>query len=112
MEGSSKLKIPKSKFNQIQHEGNGPSNYNEKTEFRAQIKKAAKFNYVEEENFQEAYNKIGNAFKKAGEIPYEVEQLFTTSQSVDLSTDKQADFWVRIIALKNFREKEGRFPVS
>lgn len=68
--------------------------------------------YAEEENFQEAYNKIGNAFKIAGEIPFELEQLFTRSGEIDLATSKQSNFWVRVIALKNFREKEGRFPVS
>lgn len=89
-----------------------PKSYDEKTLFRTQVKTAAKFMYSEEENFQEAYNKIGNAFKIPGEIPSEVQDLFDKSESVNFTAGKQQDFWAKVLALKEFREKEGRFPLS
>lgn len=95
-----------------QHEGKGPQNYNEKTEFRALIKAGAKYLFDEEENFQEALNKVGNAFKIPGEIPDNVQDLFEKSENVDLGTSKETQFWVMVKALKDFREKRGCFPVS
>ena len=89
-----------------------PKTYDEKTEFRNLIKTAARFMYSEEENFQEAFNKIGNAFKVPGEIPSEVQDLFDKAGEVDFTTGKQQDFWAKVLALKEFRDKEGRFPLS
>ena len=88
-----------------------PTDWNSKTEFRAQIKSAAKFGYAEEENFHEAYNKIGNAFKKAGEIPYEIQELFDKAAAVE-DNSKQIMFWFMVRALQQYRATHGCFPVT
>lgn len=95
-----------------QHEGQGPQTYGEKTEFRGMIKAGARFLFDEEENFQEALNKVGNAFKVPGEIPDNVQGLFDKSESVNLGSAKETQFWTLVKSLKAFREKYGRFPVS
>lgn len=76
------------------------------------IKAGAKYLFDEEENFQEALNKVGNAFKVPGEIPDNVQNLFDKSESINLGTSKETQFWILVKALKGFREKHGRFPVS
>ena len=76
------------------------------------IKAGARFLFDEEENFQEALNKVGNAFKVPGEIPDNVQGLFDKSESVNLGSAKETQFWTLVKSLKAFREKYGRFPVS
>jgi len=88
-----------------------PTDWNSKTEFRAQIKKAAKFGYADEENFHEAYNKIGNAFKTPGEIPYEIQELFEKSENIS-EDSKEITFWWKVKALKQYRETKNCFPVT
>ena len=78
------------------HDGKIPNNFSEKNEFREQIKSCSRFAYNESENVQEAYNKIGNAFKPIGEVPDELTEIFGKLENFENSKNS---FWVLVKAL-------------
>jgi len=94
----------------INHEGNIPLNFTENNQFRDNLKRSARFGFVEEENFQEALTKVGNAFKAPNQLPDIVISIFERLDSINFN-DKTHQFWHLIRALKKFIESEGRAPV-
>jgi len=89
-----------------QHDGRGPQNYKEKEAFKAAV--MAKRWSDEEANFGEAATEAKNAWIEP-EIPESVQALF---QSTKCTQENASEFWVCVLALRQFAEKHKCLPLS
>lgn len=96
------------------HNGKFPQNGKENNEFREMVKSGAKFGgFVEEENYEEAYQRANNAFVDPKEVPRGIEMAWEVLEKKDASPDSNKDnFYFLTKTLKKFFDDQGRFPVS
>ncbi|RLV95150.1 NEDD8-activating enzyme E1 regulatory subunit [Spathaspora sp. JA1] len=94
----------------LQHNGQSPVTYYEKTMFRSLIESMSR-NIQLETNFIEAYTSYHRAFQKT-EIPNSIKPLLVASQEREL-TASSSIFWIYIAALHNFIiRNNGLLPLS
>lgn len=90
-----------------EHNGQIPTKFAEKQEFKAMIKSMNRF--VVAENFDEAIVAAQECFKTDAVLPDNISNLFSEF-SEQLETSK-TEFWVMAKALKMFATAHSRLPV-
>ncbi|KAJ5940395.1 hypothetical protein N7516_000563 [Penicillium verrucosum] len=93
------------------HEGNAPSNYKEKTEFREFVRSQARTSNPEggEENFDEAVAAVLKTISPFS-LRSSIREIFEMDQCQQLSASSQ-DFWVIASAIKSFHASHGVLPL-
>ncbi|KAF7528087.1 hypothetical protein PCG10_001374 [Penicillium crustosum] len=93
------------------HEGNAPSNYKEKTEFREFVRSQARTSNPEggEENFDEAVAAVLKTVSPFS-LRSSIREIFEMDQCQQLSASSQ-DFWVIASAIKTFHASHGVLPL-
>ena len=94
------------------HEGNAPSNYKEKTEFREFVRSQTRTSNPEggEENFDEAVAAVLKTISPFS-LRSSIREIFEMDQCQQLSASSQ-DFWVIASAIKTFHASHGVLPLS
>ncbi|KAJ8303493.1 hypothetical protein KUTeg_019889 [Tegillarca granosa] len=91
------------------HNGEGPKNYREKTQFKELVKQGIRKNesggLEEEENFDEAVNHVNTALLPTS-VPSEVKKLFEDPSCTELNVESKR-FWIMLRAVKEFVVNEG-----
>lgn len=93
------------------HEGNAPSNYKEKTEFREFVRSQTRTSNPEggEENFDEAVAAVLKTISPFS-LRSSIREIFEMDQCQQLSASSQ-DFWVIASAIKTFHASHGVLPL-
>ncbi|KAF9253615.1 hypothetical protein LCP9604111_1141 [Penicillium roqueforti] len=93
------------------HEGNAPSNYKEKTEFREFVRSQTRTSNPEggEENFDEAVAAVLKTIAPFS-LRSSIREVFDMNQCQQLSASSQ-DFWVIASAIKTFHASHGVLPL-
>lgn len=93
------------------HEGNAPSNYKEKTEFREFVRSQTRTSNPEggEENFDEAVAAVLKTISPFS-LRSSIREIFEMDQCQQLSASSQ-DFWVIASATKTFHASHGVLPL-
>ncbi|KAJ5265513.1 hypothetical protein N7505_004563 [Penicillium chrysogenum] len=93
------------------HDGNAPSNYKEKTEFREFVRSQARTSNPEggEENFDEAAAAVLKTITPFS-LRSSIREIFEMDQCRQLSASSQ-DFWVIASAIKTFHASHGVLPL-
>ncbi|CAI7634036.1 unnamed protein product [Penicillium glandicola] len=93
------------------HEGNAPSNYKEKTEFREFVRSQTRTSNPEggEENFDEAVSAVLKTISPFS-LRSSIREIFEMTQCQQLSASSQ-DFWVIASAIKTFYASHGVLPL-
>ncbi|OQE22854.1 hypothetical protein PENFLA_c012G09205 [Penicillium flavigenum] len=93
------------------HEGNAPSNYKEKTEFREFVRSQARTSNPDggEENFDEAVAAVLKTITPFS-LRSSIREIFEMDQCRQLSASSQ-DFWVIASAIKIFHASHGVLPL-
>ncbi|KAJ5404939.1 hypothetical protein N7465_006223 [Penicillium sp. CMV-2018d] len=93
------------------HEGNAPSNYKEKTEFREFVRSQTRTSNPEggEENFDEAVAAVLKTISPFS-LRSSIREIFEMDQCQQLSASSQ-DFWVIASAIKTFYASHGVLPL-
>ncbi|KAJ5800420.1 uncharacterized protein N7518_002488 [Penicillium psychrosexuale] len=93
------------------HEGNAPSNYKEKTEFREFVRSQTRTSNPEggEENFDEAVAAVLKTIAPFS-LRSSIREIFDMNQCQQLSASSQ-DFWVIASAIKTFHASHGVLPL-
>ncbi|KAK4867075.1 hypothetical protein LT330_007816 [Penicillium expansum] len=95
----------------LSHEGNAPSNYKEKTEFREFVRSQTRTSNPEggEENFDEAVAAVLKTISPFS-LRSSTREIFEMNQCQQLSSSSQ-EFWVIASAIKTFHASHGVLPL-
>ncbi|KAK9479449.1 hypothetical protein V1514DRAFT_351231 [Lipomyces japonicus] len=94
-----------------EHNGDSPSNYAEKNQFKQLIKAGIRTN--DPENFEEAINAVWRASQKT-EIPSSIKKILGDKRAQEL-TETSTKFWILARAVADFvlsPESDGHLPLS
>ncbi|KAA8650939.1 hypothetical protein EYZ11_001845 [Aspergillus tanneri] len=94
------------------HNGNVPSNYKEKFEFREMARSSARTNNPEggEENYDEAVAAVLKALNPFS-LRSSVREVFETEECMNLKPES-TDFWIIAAAVREFYDKHKVLPLS
>lgn len=94
------------------HDGKGPQNYKEKTEFREMVRSATRTSNPEggEENFEEAVGAVLKSLNAAAPSSA-VKEVFAAPECQNLTADSP-DFWITAHAVQEFCQIHGTLPLS
>jgi len=93
------------------HDGNFPSNYKEKTEFRELVRASARTNNPQggEENYDEAVAAVLKSLNPFA-LRSSTREIFELDECQNLTTDS-AEFWVIASAVREFYEQQQVLPL-
>ncbi|KAL2222255.1 hypothetical protein M432DRAFT_540833 [Thermoascus aurantiacus ATCC 26904] len=94
-----------------EHDGNVPSNYKEKTEFREMVRAGARTNNAEggEENFDEAVAAVLKSINPFS-LRSTIRDIFEMEQCINPKRDSD-NFWIIASAIRAFYNKHGVLPL-